>query len=218
MDTNGKRGSAKESYPKVVEISAIVALLLVTVVFLVWKTDRRETAAIEPEETVLEVTDVPYIPPAKLPPAPERPSLPIEDPEMPLEDDLTMIESDVYQYPDFDVVSMHSFEDDPVDFFAVEKRPEMIGGVAALYRYMMDNKLYPDFARRNGQNGKVLIQFTVGEDGKPYDFEVLGERPLGFGFADAAIEAISAMRFTPGMQRDRAVKVRMQQPIEFRTK
>ena len=45
---------------------------------------------------------------------------------------------------------------------------------------------------------------------------LLQERPAGLGFGDAGIKAIKAMNFSPGYQRDKPVKVRMQQVIRFR--
>ena len=59
-------------------------------------------------------------------------------------------------------------------------------------------------------------QFIVGETGKPEAVTIAQERPAGLGFGDAAKKAIQAMTFSPGYQRDKPVKVRMQQVIHFR--
>jgi len=102
------------------------------------------------------------------------------------------------------------------DFFLVEEPPKIHGGLMALYEYLAIHELYPEMARRAQINGDVIIGFIVDVNGNPRDVYVLAERPAGLGFGEAGIKAIKAMRFTPGYQRDRAVNVRMQQPLKFR--
>jgi periplasmic protein TonB len=216
MNTHGQRGLAKRLYPKVLEASLVIALLLVTLVFLVSKQDQHRVVIVEHAIAEIEITDVPYIPPRKKPQPPERPSLPIEDPDIPLEDPIDWVSpKDWGELPE---LAAYQPKDDPreYEFFAVEHVPEIVGGTQALYTYMQRNNLYPEMARRLGNDGVVQVEFLVTVNGKATDFSVLDERPKGLGFAEVAIEAISAMTFTPGIQRDIAVPVRMKQVIQFR--
>ncbi|MCH8569527.1 MAG: energy transducer TonB [Balneolales bacterium] len=88
--------------------------------------------------------------------------------------------------------------------------PEMIGGQRALYR----NLVYPNIARRSGIEGRVILQFIVDENGRPQDINIL--RDPGGGLGDAAVNALRQVRFTPGMQRGKAVRVQLTQPVVFR--
>ncbi len=215
MIKTGKQNLAKRLYPKVLELSVIIALLLVTVVFLSSKTYQHTAVIAQPEITEIEVTDVPYIPPPNKPQPPERPSLPVEDPDIPLEDNMDLITPADWKWEP-DLPAYEPKDDFEYDFFAVEKKPEIIGGTRALYTYLKDHNLYPAMARRSGNDGIVQVEFLVTVEGFATDFTVLDERPAGLGFAEAAIEAISAMKFSPGVQRERAVQVRMKQVIQFR--
>jgi TonB family protein len=100
--------------------------------------------------------------------------------------------------------------DDPDVFAVVEQMPEMIGGPMAFYEALR----YPEMARRAGIEGRVVIQFVVDEDGSVSNPRVL--RGIGGGADEAAIEAITQMKFSPGMQKGQPVKVRLTQPVVFR--
>ncbi|MCA1801550.1 MAG: M56 family metallopeptidase [Rhodothermaceae bacterium] len=100
--------------------------------------------------------------------------------------------------------------DDTDVFAAVEQMPEMIGGQMAFY----DALSYPETARRAGIQGRVIIQFVVDEGGSVINPRVL--RGIGGGADEAAVEAITQMKFTPGTQLGQPVKVRMTQPVVFR--
>jgi TonB family protein len=95
-------------------------------------------------------------------------------------------------------------------FIVVEQMPEPIGGMPAIYERVR----YPEIARRAGIEGRVVVQFLVDEEGNVVDPFIL--RGIGGGTDEAAIEAIQGVRFNPGVQRGRAVKVVMQMPIVFR--
>ena len=86
--------------------------------------------------------------------------------------------------------------------------PELIGGLASI---VVD---YPEIDRRAGVEGRVFLQFVVNEDGTVSNIEVV--RGVSAGLDQAAKDAIARARFTPGLQRGRAVKVRFAIPITFR--
>ncbi|MCH8556895.1 MAG: M56 family metallopeptidase [Balneolia bacterium] len=96
-------------------------------------------------------------------------------------------------------------------FMVVEEMPQMVGGQMALYEALT----YPEMARRGGIEGRVIMQFIVNEDGSVSDMDIVRSAGAG-GLDEAAIEAMSQMEFTPGIQRGRAVKVQMTQPVIFR--
>lgn len=96
-------------------------------------------------------------------------------------------------------------------FLVVEEMPQIVGGQMALYEALS----YPELAKRGGIEGRVIMQFIVNEDGSVSDINVVRSAGAG-GLDDAAVEAMSQMEFTPGIQRGRAVKVQMTQPVIFR--
>ena len=72
---------------------------------------------------------------------------------------------------------------------------------------------YPDNARRANREAVVIVEFTVGVDGKAADIKVVN--PVGYGFDEAAIEAIKKWRFTPAKRAGENVPMRVQQRIRF---
>ncbi len=72
---------------------------------------------------------------------------------------------------------------------------------------------YPLAARRMGREGKVLLRLTLDERGKLLHVDVL-ENP-GYGFADAAVDAVRKSRFLPAHISDRPVASRVRLPIRF---
>ena len=95
-------------------------------------------------------------------------------------------------------------------FVVVERSPVLIGGMEALHRRIE----YPDVARKAGVQGRVFLQFVVEKDGSVSN--ILPVRGIGAGCDEAAVRALEDVRFEPGMQRGRPVRVKMMLPIEFR--
>ena len=102
-------------------------------------------------------------------------------------------------------------EDEDAGYVLVaEIQPELIGGLAALQGRVE----YPEFARRAGIEGQVVVQFVVDERGNVVDPVVL--RSPNELLSEAALEAVRESQFTPGQQRGRPVKVRFAVPVTFR--
>ena len=95
-------------------------------------------------------------------------------------------------------------------FVVVEDMPAPVGGAASI----QERITYPDMAKRAGVEGRVVVQFVVDTDGTPRDLQVV--RGIGGGADEEALRVIQETTFTPGMQRGRAVPVRMSWPITFR--
>lgn len=114
----------------------------------------------------------------------------------------------------FDYLANTSKSDDEV-FTIVEDPPHYPGGMEAFYKYIAENMYYPSEARRAGKEGRVFIQFTVDIDGSLIDVEaVKGVSPE---LDEEAIRVLKSVeKFEPGVQRGKAVKVRMVLPIIFK--
>jgi protein TonB len=163
----------------------------------------------------LELEDIIQTEIIETPPPPPRPPVPIEVPDDAILDD-ELLDLDAFLDMDagFDLPPPPppvEEDDEPEIFVVVENMPEMIGGQQALYSVLR----YPEIARRAGIEGRVIIQFVVDEQGNVLNPQVVRSAGGG-GLDEAAIEAIRRVRFTPGMQRGRPVKVQMTQPVIFR--
>ena len=77
---------------------------------------------------------------------------------------------------------------------------------------------YPGQARRAQREGVVEVEATVGVDGRATDIKVVKEDPKGFGFGDAAIEAVKRWHFTPAKRGTESVPKRVKIPIRFSLK
>ncbi|MDN5873599.1 MAG: TonB family protein [Sinobacteraceae bacterium] len=86
----------------------------------------------------------------------------------------------------------------------VDQAPRLIGRL---------QPAYPVQARRDGIEGRVVVQFIVDEQGSAQDINILmsPSRLL----SQAAIDALQAARFRPGQKNGRPVKVRTSKTLAF---
>lgn len=94
---------------------------------------------------------------------------------------------------------------EPLDFASV--MPEIVGGPEAI------RLEYPAYERLAGIEGRVVIKFVVGADGKVSDVEIL--RSAGTGLDQAAMAAFDRLEFTPGRQNGEPVPVRTTLTFHF---
>jgi protein TonB len=99
-------------------------------------------------------------------------------------------------------------------FTKVEIESEFPGGTAAWLQFLQSHLVYPNKAVRKRIEGTVLLQFIVGKDGSISDVQALSGDPL---LVEAALKAMAqSPRWTPAIQKGRAVKSYKKQPIVFR--
>ncbi|MCX8028337.1 MAG: energy transducer TonB [Thermodesulfovibrionales bacterium] len=73
--------------------------------------------------------------------------------------------------------------------------------------------VYPLIARRIGKEGRVLLRLTIDEKGKLLNVEVLED--AGYGFSEAAVEAVKKSTFSPAMRDGKPVLSKALLPIRF---
>lgn len=105
-------------------------------------------------------------------------------------------------------------KEDPI-FTVVEDMPSFPGGEQALMQYLAKNIKYPVIAQENGIEGRVIVAYIVGADGKITSPEIV--RGVDPALDKEALRIVENMPvWKPGKQRGKAVAVRYVLPITFR--
>lgn len=100
----------------------------------------------------------------------------------------------------------------PTVFSYVEQMP--VSGYD-IPSYLGKNIKYPDAARENNIEGRVVVKFVVNEDGHISEVQVV--RGIGGGCDEEAKRVVQAMPpWKPGKQNGKAVKVYFTLPIQFK--
>jgi TonB family protein len=73
--------------------------------------------------------------------------------------------------------------------------------------------VYPMMARRLGREGRVMLKLTIDEKGNLSDIEVIGK--AGYGFTEAAVEAVKKSTFSPAKRDGKPIVSRALLPIRF---
>ena len=136
----------------------------------------------------------------------------VEDIQINTEDDKNL-SVEIKDYRE-DVVE-EEVEEEAIPFQLVEDKPSFMGGDANAFSKWVNERLeYPEIAKENGVQGRVVLQFTVGADGKLSNVKVL--RGVDASLDKEAVRVVSmSPKWTPGKQRDRAVKVTYTFPVIF---
>jgi protein TonB len=87
-----------------------------------------------------------------------------------------------------------------------------------LLEYIYANIKSPPIARENGVEGMVVVKFVVDKDGSISDPQVV--RDIGAGCGDEALRVVKSMnkeniKWIPGKQRGRPVRVQFNLPVKF---
>lgn len=174
------------------------------------------------EQEVVEMEEIQQTEQQMKPPPPPRPPVPVEvaddavidDEELDLDVTLDMDEAAAYiPPPPAPVEDEAEDEEDMAEIFVVvEEMPEIIGGHDKIYEFLE----YPMIARQAQMEGLVVVQVVVEPDGTGSDPVIA--KSAGRVLDEAAIEAVEKLRYKPGRQRGRAVRVKLAIPIRFMLK
>ena len=208
------------------EVGLIAALLAVLASFES-STRAKEVALLQGNTQIDNEDDILAIPLDTPPPAPQAPALPMLSDELEIvEDDITVdldfqslddmdVPVDIQEYVRQEVVE-EDVEEETLPFVTVEQKPTFNGGDANDFAKWVNSRLvYPEIAKDNGVEGRVVLQFTIGKDGRLQDVKVLNSPDESL--AREAVRVVSSSpKWEPGRQRDRSVKVSYTFPVIYR--
>ena len=105
-----------------------------------------------------------------------------------------------------------------VPFSQVTKKPTFQGNDASTFaKWVSENMTYPEDAKKAGVEGRVMVQFTICEDGAVRDIKLL--RSVDPRLDAEAVRVISASpKWTPGEQNGKPVQVSYMFPVIFQVK
>ncbi len=208
-----------------VEIGLVIALALTFVAFD-WKTTEKQAAVLDagPVQTI-EEENIPVTQEAP-PPPPETAKVPVLSDQIDIIDDDIEVEDNILNLDDNDdlVIEIKDYiegpeeeviEEEEIPYVFVEQRPSFKGGDANAFSKWVASKLvYPEIAKENGVQGRVMISFTIKADGSVANVRVT--RSLDPALDKEAVRVVSSSpKWTPGKQRDRAVNVSYSLPVIF---
>ncbi|GAB4187454.1 MAG: hypothetical protein Kow00108_24410 [Calditrichia bacterium] len=194
-------------YRKHLDISIVVSLFLMIIVFYAFQRFEAENKLVVVEEPPIEQIDAPPPTQSAVQPPPAGPSIPVEAESDEEIENETIEETDfTFEEPAFEQPppKPEEAEAEIVPFFALSDKPQLKKSVLPKY---------PDLARRANLEGKVIVKVLIGTDGRVEKAEIVKSIPM---LDDAALEAAKQYVFTPAKQRDKTVKVWMTLPIIFK--
>ncbi len=208
-----------------VEVGLVLALL-VTIFAFEHKTTEKKEAALSADDTALIEEEIIPIIQDTPPPPPETPKIPALSDQLDIVDDNITVDDNILNLEDdanlgveimdyVENVQEEVVEEEAIPFALVEEKPKFQGGDAKTFSTWVSQHLeYPEIAKENGVSGRVMIEFTVMPDGKVANVKLL--RGVDPSIDKEAIRVVqSSPKWTPGRQRDRAVKVTYQFPVIF---
>ncbi len=200
----------KARYRGYLELAAILVLALFILGF--YAAPRLNTKSIAREEYIAPIENI-DIPPEtqqfEKPPAPVRPSIPIESESEEVDDEITIEEVDLASFKVITAPPPPPRND--MQFIPYDEPPEPIGGYLALQR----NVKYPDIAREAEIQGRVIVKAKISKDGHVLKTLILQGLP-GTGLDESAMDAVKKTRWKPAYQRDKPVTVWISVPVTFK--
>ncbi len=202
------KADLKAQYPKVFSISIAISLVLNIAVAVAFPTLQFWAPTLRTNRVIILMEDIPETRQIKRPPLP-RPAVPIEVENKDVPEDVTIGSTELglgqiaihLSPPPSVALTAAPLEEEAreeiYNIRFVEKKPELLKQV---------KPEYPRAAREAGLEGVVLVEFTVGRDGRVQDAVVMEGHEL---FRKPSLEALSGFRFNPGRQNERIVEVRM---------
>ena len=208
--------------------AGLVITLTVVYCLMEWSVQAKPVALLADNTRLVEDEDLIVVQLNTPPPPPVVPEMPK------FSDELEIVEDDILCEVPFDplteengqvitilpyrnvTVTEEDDEDEVLPMVVVETKPTFNGGDANEFTKWVNSKLvYPEMARELGLQGRVTLQFTIGTDGRVSAVKVLkGADPL---LDEEAVRVVSSSpKWSPGKQRDRAVKVSYTFPVIFR--
>ena len=205
------------------EIGLAVALLVVIGAFLYtpreYKIEQVEMVAAVVEEEITEITRQDQKPPE--PPKRTEITVITDILNIVTNDEKISTNVDFAEFAeDVEIVQQVAVEEENIEddqpFVKVEQMPSFMGGDLMTFRNWVMSKLrYPQIAQENNITGRVLLMFVIEKDGSLTNIQVI--QTPDSSLSDEAIRVLkTSPKWTPGKQRNQAVRVKYTLPVDFR--
>ena len=211
MDKNVHLLDKFKLYRHKLEVALIFSLLINILFFQLFKQYENKETVSQQSDLTLTVEDIPITKQEVRVAAPARPVVPIASEDEDLPDDVT-IDFTLLDLDDVPPPPPLSRDDsDLYTFVPYDEAPEPIGGYEAILR----NLKYPEVGRLAGIEGVVILALQIDVDGSIANTRIL--KSIGIDYFDqAAIDAVSSVKWKPALQRDMPRKVWISMPLEFK--
>ncbi len=192
----------KAKYPKYVQISLLMALLIHAVAFAFWP--EYVPGVYRLREEKLEIFDIP--PEIEIPPPPEEIARPEVAVEVEASDDASEDETIAPTFLDAENLppAPPPPPPEPEMFFAFDTYPVVTRSATPVY---------PELARKAEVEGTVVVMATIDESGNVMSAWIANTTAEVLN--QSALDAAYKFKFTPAKQRDVAVKATISIPFRF---
>lgn len=208
-----------------VELGAVVTLAVVYFAFSVGTTEKQVATLDAGVQQIIEEEIVPVTQETP-PPPPEAPKIPVLSDQIDIVDDEVKVDDNIINLEDDDDLGVEimdyvegpeeeEIEEEAIPFQLVETKPSFMGGDANQFsKWVATRLVYPEIAKENGVQGRVMLQFRVEADGRVTNVKVI--RGVEPSIDKEAVRVVSSSpKWSPGKQRDRAVPVTYTFPVYF---
>jgi protein TonB len=208
------KADLRGKYLRYMEVSTIVSLLILIAAFKFAppqfkndniKENKQEIIIVENVLNTQQETPKPTIP---------KPPVPILSMTDDIEDipfqETVLSNDDVADLPQAPVRDNKIIEDEEIIFKVVEEYPQLVGGIKSL----QEKLYYTEIAKRVGIEGKVLISAVIDKNGNVIEAEI--HKSLFDDLDQVALKAVKELKFIPGKQRGKPVKVQITMTIHFK--
>ena len=227
METKKTEKASLENKRLLFAEAGLIAALLVVYAGFESSTRAQEVALLEANTTIVDEEDILAVTLETPPPAPEVLAMPVLSDELEIVENDIVVDLDFQSLDDTDIpvniqeyireeVVEEEVEDDPIPFILVEQKPTFRGENANQFAAWVNSQVvYPEIAKENGIEGRVVLQFTIGTDGRLQDLKVLSSPDETLSKESLRVVSGSP-KWEPGRQRDHAVKVSYTFPVIYR--
>lgn len=208
------------------EIALILTLLIILASFE-YKTYEKSTSTLSSDNVVIIEEEMIPITNETPPPPPEMPKIPVVSDDIIIVDDDVVIKTDLRINTEDDRnlgVEIREYvegrkeevvEEEDIPFVMVEEKPKFKGGDENTFtKWVSERLVYPEIAKENSVQGRVILQFRVNTDGSVDNVKVV--RGVDPSLDKEAVRVVaSSPKWTPGRQRNKAVRVVYTFPVIF---
>lgn len=208
------------------EIGLVVALLIVLASFE-YKTYEKNISTLDSDNAVIIEEEMIPITNETPPPPPEMPKIPVVSDDIIIVDDDIKITTDLVINTEDDKnlgVEIREYvqgrqeevvEEEDIPFVMVEEKPKFMKGDENTFtKWVAERLVYPEIAKENSVQGRVILQFRVNTDGSVSNVTVV--RGVDPSLDKEAVRVVSSSpKWEPGRQRNKPVRVVYTFPVIF---